>query len=285
MSTENGAWQKCDKQPNQGENSSICNFQPDYDLSTPRAQQWKADSDVQRTRPLDLNENGEYKVKWGDSLSTIAERALKGAGQSVNRDSLQSMQEAIVQANHERYPTLDCNKDFVKENWCLKIPGCSQQERQPPVVERPPQPPIEERPLPPVEQPRHRVCPDRDRERPMPDQDYRRYPQPEMQYPRYPGIINEPGGVINIFLGGMRPHFERPNLDRNYYQWSNRDYDMPREQYRPMPRIENNYRPEYDYRPWGQEMPRHCSPCEMRQMYHNMRMPQVLRRNPVYSGW
>src|SRR5690348_9361277 len=111
MSTENGAWQNCEKDPGQ-ENSAACNFKPDYELSTPRARDWANASDAQRAKPLDLNENGEYRVKWGDSLSTIAERALKGSGSAVNKDSLQAMQDAIVEANHDRYKTLDCNKDF-----------------------------------------------------------------------------------------------------------------------------------------------------------------------------
>ncbi len=292
MSTDNGAWHKCDQQTGQSDNSSICNFKPDLDYSTPRAQQWKADSDVQRTKPLDLNENGEYKVKWGDCLSTIAERALKDSGQAVNRDSLQSMQDAIVQANHDRYKTLDCNTGFVKENWCLKIPG-SQQEQTPTKVEPPikvePLPPVQQEPLPPVDQPQPRHCPQGDRRMPDDEPQYRRpYPQ-DMGYPRG-GIINEPGGVINIFLNGLmrnqnrdydrNDRYDRYDRGRDYDQRWNPNTDMPREFYRPLP-----YRRDFDYQPYSSEQPRHCSPCEQRQYYHNLRMPQVLRRNPVYPRY
>ncbi|MBA3992338.1 MAG: hypothetical protein C0469_02340, partial [Cyanobacteria bacterium DS2.3.42] len=82
MSTENGAWQSNEKNC-PPEDSAACNFKPDFELSTPRAKQWAAASEVQRSTPLDLNQNGEYKVKFGDSLSTIAERALAGSGAPV----------------------------------------------------------------------------------------------------------------------------------------------------------------------------------------------------------
>jgi hypothetical protein len=92
-----------------------------------------------------------------------------------------------------------------------------------------------------------------------------------------PMIINEPGGVVNIFMGRGwgRPQLDNQNnwgRDRDYYQWNdNREY------IRPLP-----YRPDYYQEPYRQEPPRGCSPCEQRQYWHNQRMPQVLRRNPNY---
>ncbi|MCC7527822.1 MAG: LysM peptidoglycan-binding domain-containing protein [Candidatus Melainabacteria bacterium] len=267
MSTDNGAWRNCEKDSSQ-ENSAACNFRPDYELSTARAQAWAQASDAQRATPLDLNQNGEYKVKFGDSLSTIAERALKGYGEPVNRDSLKAMQDAIVEANHDRYKTLDCNRDFIKENWCLKIPGARNEEPparvEPPVTYEPPvryEPPI--------------------RVEPIPEPDYRRPLPPRDCPPGMPQINNYEGGVVNIFMGD----FGRPRQndwgrerdwgrDRDYYQWN----DMPRGC---NPRQPMAYRPDYYHEPYRPE-PGGCSPCERRQYHHNQRMPQVLRRNPSY---
>lgn len=276
MSTENGAWRNCEKS-NSPEDSAACNFRPDYELSTPRAQQWAKDSQVQRSKPLELDQNGMYQVQWGDSLSTVAERALKGQGAAVNKDSLRAMQDAIVEANHDRYKTLDCNRDFMSEKWKLKIP-CPKQE-EPPVKEQPPvtyEPPvrIEPRPVEP-EYPVRRPCPPEERPmpRPMPPQDYNDCP------PRMPMIINQPGGVVNIFMGrggwDHRPQFDNQNnwgRERDYYQFN--DYDRP--QIRPLP-----YRPDYYHEPYRPE-PEGCGPCDRRQYWHNQRMPQVLRRNPNY---
>jgi len=261
MSTDNGAWRSSEMQQQQRncpEMSADCNFKPDYELSTPRAQQWAADSQAQRTKPLDINENGEYKVKWGDSLSTIAERALKGSGAPVSKESLQSMQDAIVEANRDRYKSLDCNRDLIKENWSLRIPGI--QMEAPPVRQEPPMPmePLPE-PLPPEPLPPERM--------PMPRPDFRRDCPPNMGMPE----INNYGGEVNIFMG-RRPHFQR-----DFFQFSG-DPDQGR-LYRPLP-----YRPEYDYQPYQPE-PRGCSPCEQRQYRHNQRMPQELRRNPVYPRY
>lgn len=277
MSTENGAWQSPQKDCNQGEKSADCNFKPDYDLSTPRAQQWAADSQVQRTKPLDLNENGEYKVRWGDSLSTIAERALKGSGAPVSKDSLQQMQDAIVEANKERYNSLGCNRDLVKENWQLKIPGLNRPEPVPePPIEQP-LPPVE-RPLPPIERPMPRPPMERP---PCPPED--RMPPEMRELPnRMPMIINE--GTINIFMG--RPGWgyqqaERQDWgrERDMYQWSG-DYERRGGCYRSEPQP-IPYRPEYYHEPYRPE-PRGCSPCEQRQYRHNQRMPQQLRRNPSW---
>ncbi|MCC6977840.1 MAG: hypothetical protein IT343_05930 [Candidatus Melainabacteria bacterium] len=263
MSTENGAWRSSEQQACP-QTSAECNFKPDYELSTPRAQQWAADSQVQRSKPLDINENGEYRVKWGDSLSTIAERALRGAGAPVSKDSLQSMQDAIVEANRDRYKSLECNRDFIKEDWSLRIPGLKQAE--PPVTPEPPvrvEPRPEPLPEPMPEPPRRPPCPpERDIVRP----DYRDYPPPAMDFP---GTINN-YGELNIFLNGRRPNFQR-----DFYQF-NGDVDQGR-YYRPLP-----YRPDYDYH---QQEPRGCSPCEQRQFHHNRRMPQELRRNPVYPRY
>ncbi len=277
MSTENGAWRNCEKDSSP-EDSAACNFKPDFELSTPRAQAWAAASDGQRATPLDVNQNGEYTVKFGDSLSTIAERALKGAGAPVSKDSLQAMQDAIVEANHDKYKTLDCNRDFVKENWSLKIPGPRNEQPQPPleppVREEPPvtyEPPIPYEP-PVTYEPPIRV-------EPLPPPEYREPMPPRDCPPGMPQINNYEGGVVNIFMGDMGRH--RQQWDRN--DWGRqRDWGRERDLYqwsdRPQPQP---YRPDYYHEPYRSE-PGGCSPCERRQQHHNQRMPQVLRRNPTY---
>lgn len=265
MSTDNGAWRSTEQQACQ-QTSAECNFKPDYELSTPRAQQWANDSQVQRSKPLDVNENGEYRVKWGDSLSTIAERALKTAGAPCDKAALQSMQDAIVEANRDRYKSLDCNRDFIKEDWSLKIPGVRQAEPpirpEPPIRVEPLPEPIPE-PLPPEPPMRRPPCPP---EREIVRPDFRDYPPPRMDFP---GIVNY--GELNIFLNGRMPQ-----IQRDFYQFN--DVDQGRF-YRPLP-----YRPDYEYQ-YRPEPQRGCSPCEQRQFHHNRRMPQELRRNPVYPRY
>ncbi|MBC8000037.1 MAG: hypothetical protein IAF58_18925 [Leptolyngbya sp.] len=281
MSTETGLelnMAPAEKTANRAENSAICNFKPDYDLSTPQAQQWHAESQKQRLNPVELDQDGRYTVKWGDSLSTIAERTLKTAGLPVDKDSLKSLQNAIVDANRDEYKTLDCNRDFIKEKWSLKIPVPGQRvEAQPPVVEAPPPEP---EPIPEPER-----LPEPVPIRPIPERPPIQIEPEIMEQPcppqrNAPVIYNGPGGVVNIFMGNQREH--QP-------QDFTRQYDIPAPEYRPeipyrqeiptyRPPIQqdNYYRQFPEYEPY-QGQGRNCDPCQTRQYTHNGRIPAHLR--------
>lgn len=135
-----------------------CDFKPDYALSTPRARAWQAESEKRRQLPMELNKDCTYDVKWGDSLWTISERELRREG-IANPTNTQIRKEInlIAKANDDRYKSLDCNTDFIREGWKLRIPGTPCEEKPPvaPPPERHCPPPVQEqpRPCPPVEQP------------------------------------------------------------------------------------------------------------------------------------
>lgn len=266
-----------EKNANCAENSAICNFKPDYDLSTPQAQQWHAESQKQRLNPVELDQDGRYTVKWGDSLSTIAERTLKTAGLPVDKESLKSLQDAIVEANREEYKTLDCNRDFIKEKWSLKIPVPGKQEVPPPVVENPP--PVVEQPPPVVE-----AIPEPEPIQPLPERQPIEIQPENIEQPcppnrgGMPTIYNGDGGVINIFVGGNQG-FQQPDYTRQY--------DIPPQNYRPEiqyrqeipayrpPVSQDYYRQFQDYVPYQGQPP--CDPCQGRQYTHNGRIPAHLR--------
>lgn len=254
-----------DQGQRQGENQAICNFKPDYDLSTPGAQRWYNESQRQRMQPLDFNQDGTYTVKYGDSLSTIAERALKMTGQPINRQTIGAEVNAIIEANRDRYPTLECNADFIRDGWKLHIPKPGGQ-----------QPPIRVEPL-----PRPEPMP---RPEPLPRPEYppfeppiRRPIEPPINcFPDFsrmgrPPIINMPGG--NIYIINRGDCFQGPM------------YDMP------MPRPEPFYipRPEPYWIPRPMPMPepgcgtwnRRQGPCHQTRNYNGSgRIPPITDRIP-----
>lgn len=138
------------------------NFRPDYEYKTEQGRAWKAVSDQQRLKPIELNERGRYTVQHGDCLETIAERNLKGSGLPANRMAIKAEVAEIVAANQHRYPSLAANSEFIKGGWTLTLPqhrpGEAPREAplpQPPVIDRavpqPQLPPSVERP--PVDRP------------------------------------------------------------------------------------------------------------------------------------
>jgi hypothetical protein len=146
-----------------GQRSSDCDWRPDPTLSTPRARAWQAESQRRRNLPMEVNADCTYTVKFGDSLWTIAERELRREG--INNPSEKAIRaeiKAFVDANDQKYRSLDCNDDLIKVGWKLNIPKCA----EPPVVEKPCPPPVQERPCPPPVQ--ERPCPPPVQERPCP---------------------------------------------------------------------------------------------------------------------
>ncbi|MDZ4834154.1 MAG: hypothetical protein SGJ27_10295 [Candidatus Melainabacteria bacterium] len=134
------------------EDKGNCDFKPDYEYKTEQARAWKSSSDQLRGAPIELNQNGRYEVKFGDSLGVIAQRNLKSLGLSADPQSIKAEVAGIVNANKHRYPSLDCNTDFVKTGWTLSLPQHRPGEQTPPPrqpelpAERPPaEPPRAER--------------------------------------------------------------------------------------------------------------------------------------------
>jgi len=104
--------------------SSDCNWRPDYSYSSPHARAWLQASRQQATHPIDRDSNGLYTVQFGDSLSGIAAREIRAEGHQGKIDQGQIKEEVgrIVQANDQKYASLDCNKDLIKTGWQLEVP-------------------------------------------------------------------------------------------------------------------------------------------------------------------
>lgn len=94
-------------------------FRPDSQLRTRQGREWHGRSQEQRQKPLDLDKDGNYQVKRGDSLWTIAERMETGKdGRKPSAKTILDAVKRLTQAN----PQL-CNPDFLKEGTTLKIPS------------------------------------------------------------------------------------------------------------------------------------------------------------------
>lgn len=72
--------------------------------------------------PLGLDEEGQYKVMSGNSLSSIAKRALAMRGKSPDDwRAVEDEMDRIVEMNADKYPSLQSKRHFIREGWKLKI--------------------------------------------------------------------------------------------------------------------------------------------------------------------
>jgi hypothetical protein len=100
---------------------------------------WNADSDRSHAKPgstaekwwqandqltKDLKaDNCVYTVKFGDSLSSIAQRELVTEGKEVNKQSLKDEMAKIVSLNDCHYQSLDNKQDRIQAGWKLVLRG------------------------------------------------------------------------------------------------------------------------------------------------------------------
>lgn len=95
-------------------------FKPDYTNGSRQSREWQRDSQNQRNKPMETDDNGDYKVQRGDSLWTIGERMARGEdGKKPSAKTVQKAIEDLVKAN----PELKCNPDYLKHTDKLHIPG------------------------------------------------------------------------------------------------------------------------------------------------------------------
>jgi hypothetical protein len=74
--------------------------------------------------PLITDRQGQYQVKHGDALSTIASRALHGQGiEHPTASQIHEMQKGIIQANQKEHPELKDNPNLIREGAKLMVPG------------------------------------------------------------------------------------------------------------------------------------------------------------------
>lgn len=219
-----------DGRPSRREEQAILDWRPDTELATEQGRQWQRDSQRQRYNPLEMNKDGTYTVRYPDCLYTIAEKQLGHArGEKPPREVVEVQIGRIIEANRDRYPTLEANPDFIKPGWRLKLPPVEQPRREPepePPVRRRPEPerPVREPERLPPEPPRRReeIELPRDRTDCFP----RRRPEREEDCccvpSRRPIVIVIPGG------GGCCIETDRPQVRREPYFYPDRDYDRDR---------------------------------------------------------
>ena len=113
--TTKAAGDNCDK-------SDACSFTPTTDRE--KSKEWW-DARAQRVGVApEKDPNCFYTVKFGDDLSTIAQRQLQSEGKAVNSTSLKAEQDKIIKLNDTQYKTLDCNPHFLKAGWRLNLDDC-----------------------------------------------------------------------------------------------------------------------------------------------------------------
>lgn len=133
-----------------GSRNADCEWRPNPNSQSELTQAWKRASAERMGLPMQLDANGEYNVVFGDSLGAVAMRNLRTAGAPASRQDIDAEVARIAALNKDRYPSLDCNVDLIKEGWHLRVgpPGRGQVDTpNGPPRERPPEP------LPPRERP------------------------------------------------------------------------------------------------------------------------------------
>ncbi|HEY9772316.1 MAG TPA: LysM peptidoglycan-binding domain-containing protein [Planktothrix sp.] len=178
--------------------SSDCSWRPDMSFSTARAKAWQQSDQQLAGQALQTDGNGMYTVQFGDSLSGIAKRYLQGQGNDTpSKDDIGNEVSQIVQDNHDRYQSLDCNTDLVKVGWKLVVGGNGGNDTAsapPPEQSAPPAP-----------------------ERPAPAQDTGNYPDGGPQVNEY--------HINNAYFGDRQQQGWAPNQPVDGYQPSNADQE------------------------------------------------------------
>lgn len=132
-----------------GSHNADCDWRPNPASQSELTQAWKRASQERMGLPMQLDANGEYTVEFGDSLGAVALRNLRTAGAPASSQDIKAEIARIAALNKDRYPSLDCNVDLIKEGWHLRIgppgqgpvdvPSGPPRQRPP---EHPPEPPV-----------------------------------------------------------------------------------------------------------------------------------------------
>jgi|AGTN01.3.fsa_nt_gi hypothetical protein len=121
---------------------SDCDWRPNPNSQSELTQAWKQASQERMGLPMQLDANGEYTVAFGDSLGAVAMRNLRTSGAPASGEDIKAEVARIAALNKDRYPSLDCNVDLIREGWHLRVgpPGRGQVDAPTgPPRERPPE--------------------------------------------------------------------------------------------------------------------------------------------------
>lgn len=102
-------------------------WRPDPHAQSESARHWRTANQQSRKEHLNLSADGTYSVTDADSLSTIAERSLRGQRTKLTGKSIHEEIARIVDLNRDAYPDLSRNLHLVKRGMELrmKADGCS----------------------------------------------------------------------------------------------------------------------------------------------------------------
>ena len=114
------------------DDKTICNWRPNPNSTSQLTTDWFAAHKTQASAGVDTT----YKVKFGDDLEGIAKRELKAEGKEGS--SVKDEVAKIISLNHDHYKSLDCNKDFIRTGWTLKLNDGAVAAAPPPPADAPP---------------------------------------------------------------------------------------------------------------------------------------------------
>ncbi len=103
-------------------------WRPDPHSQSESARHWRTANEHSRKEDLQVNAEGVYKVTAADSLSTIAERSLRGQGVKPTGKAISEEMSRIADLNKDAYPDLSAHLHLVKRGMELRIKAnsCSQ---------------------------------------------------------------------------------------------------------------------------------------------------------------
>jgi hypothetical protein len=93
------------------------NFTPDMSYSGAQGREFLNKMNEQRHKPIELNNDGKYEVRPGDTLATIAERTLKQDGHKPTQAEIQSRSKELEQLNGNQIG----NRHLLKPGMQLKL--------------------------------------------------------------------------------------------------------------------------------------------------------------------
>lgn len=103
-------------------------WRPDPHSQSESARHWRTANEQSRKEQLRLSADGTYAVTDADSLSTIAERSLRGQGIKLTGKAIHDEMARLVELNRDAYPDLSRNLHLLKRGMALrmKADGCSE---------------------------------------------------------------------------------------------------------------------------------------------------------------
>lgn len=99
-----------------------CSWKPDANSHSKKTEQWKSDREVQRSKPLELDDQDRYEVKRGDTMNDIAKRYFKEQGIEPTNKDVEKLSKAIADANKDNYAILKCNPNLIRPGMKLDMP-------------------------------------------------------------------------------------------------------------------------------------------------------------------